>query len=201
MNRLKVFINYRLALALFFWWFCISLHKKLSLDTYNLGLSIDLLNEKPLYDILQVNLPNIQKYRVIPELLMLIPVLTLAALILYNSNSNSVEALKIFLVKHGILMLIRCVLFSVTLLPDSSQMCAISVHSGSCFDLIYSGHTTIMYLTTFISREYFNISKSYYVLLHINNIITSLFIIICRNHYTVDIIISILITYLFYHYK
>lgn len=201
MQRIKVFINYRLFLACIFWWTCISFHKKLSLDTYNLGLGINLLNEKPLYDIIQVNLPNIQKYRFIPELLMLMPVLTLASLIIYHSNSSSVDALKTFLVKHGVLMLIRCVLFSVTLLPDSSQMCAISVHSGSCFDLIYSGHTTIMYLTTFITKEYFDISKSYYTFLHINNLITSLFIIICRNHYTVDILLSMLITYLFYHYR
>jgi hypothetical protein len=191
----------KIFLASLFWGLCILIHKNLSDKTYKLGMSINLIKENPLYDIVQVNLPNLQHLRFIPEVLHVIPVIALISFIAHYRNSSSISALYQFFTKHGILLLLRCIFFSVTLLPDSSQMCSISTHIGSCFDLIFSGHSTIMYLCLYIINDYFYISRFVYFTLHLLNLITCLFIIICRNHYTIDVIISIVLTYLVYHHN
>jgi hypothetical protein len=197
----KVFINFRLFLSLFFWLLCILTHKKLSEKTYELGMSIKLTKEKPLYDIIQAKFPNLQHLRSVPECLHMIPIIALISFIAHYRNDNSVSALISFFLKHGVLMLLRGMLFTSTLLPDSSQMCSISTHIGSCFDLIFSGHTTIMYLCTHIINEYFYISRTVYSLLHLNNLITSFFIITCRNHYTIDVLIAMIMTHFVCNYK
>jgi hypothetical protein len=199
--NIRVFFNFRLFLSLIFWILCILTHKKLSIKTYELGMSINLINEKPLYDIVQVNLPNYQHLRSIPEVLHVIPILALVSFIAHYRNENSVLALISFFTKHGVLMLLRGIFFTSTLLPDSSQMCSTSTHIGSCFDLIFSGHSTIMYLCSYIINEFFYISRTVYSLIHLNNLITCFFIITCRNHYTIDVLISIVLTHLIYYYK
>jgi hypothetical protein len=199
--NVKVFINFRLFLCLIFWGLCILIHKNLTVKTYDLGMSINLIKQKPLYDIIQQNFPNLQTIRFIPEILHVIPVISLMGFIAHNRNEYSVLALSAFLINHAVLMLIRCIFFSVTLLPDSSEMCAFSTHIGSCFDLIFSGHSTIMYLCTYIINDYFYISRTVYSFFHINNILTCVLIITCRNHYTIDVLISIILTYLIYKYN
>lgn len=197
-----IFVNFRLFLYLLFWILSILFHNKLSYETYKIGMEIDLIKKEPLYDIIQVKVPNLQPYRYIPEVLHVVPVIGLIGFIAHYRNKNSLDALCHFLSNHAILMLLRSIFFSSTLLPDSSKMCAVSTHIGSCFDLIFSGHTTIMYLCTFIINQYFYISRTVYFLFHLNNFITSLLIISCRNHYTIDVLISVILTYLvFYHRK
>lgn len=180
-----------------FWLICIFLHKKLSEITYTNGLSLELEKTQPLYDVIQRNTPNLQTYRLIPEILHLIPIVYLIYLILRN---REMKALKVFLKCHGVLMLFRAMCFSLTLLPDSSQMCQVSNHFGSCFDLIFSGHSTIMLLCTLIIRNYFKVGNTVYLLLQINNLITSILIIMCRNHYSVDVLISLLLTTYVYQF-
>ncbi len=199
--NIKVFINFRLFLCLIFWGICIAIHKKMTVKTYDLGMKIQLTNTLPLYDIIQQEFPNMQHLRFIPELLHVIPVISSIGFIAHNRNESSVLFLCSFLINHAILMLLRATFFSVTLLPDSSQMCTVSTHIGSCFDLIFSGHSTIMYLCTYLINDYFYISRTVYFIFHINNLLTCFLIIICRNHYTIDVLISIVLTYLIYKYN
>lgn len=180
------------------WCGCIFLHYILSVKTYNLGFAIKLDKQPPLYDIIQRNFPNLQRYRFIPEILHLIPVLALVGCIIYWFDYNSLRALNKFFITHGPLMALRGIFFSVTLLPDSSQMCFESNHLGSCFDLIFSGHSTIMLLCSFIINEFFNIGIFVYIFLMFKNFVTFLLIILCRNHYTIDVLISIFMTYFVY---
>lgn len=184
-----------------FWVICIFLHYILSLKTYDLGLSIRLQTYSPLYDIVQRNFPNLQRYRIIPEILHVIPVIILLLYIIMGNSSASTKAVNKFLITHGPLMALRGIFFSVTLLPDSSEMCLESGHIGSCFDLIFSGHSTIMLLCTMIISEFFNISTLFYSILMVKNLITCFMIILCRNHYTIDVLISIFMTYFIYHFS
>jgi hypothetical protein len=198
---IKVFINFKLFLCLIFWGICIAIHKKLTVKTYNLGMKIKLINVAPLYDIVQKEFYNLQHIRFIPEILHVIPVISIIGFIAHNRNHSSVLCLCSFFINHGILMLIRGIFFSVTLLPDSSEMCSSSTHIGSCFDLIFSGHSTIMYLCTYLINDYFYISRTVYTFFHLNNILTCFLIIVCRNHYTIDVLISLLVTYLIYNHN
>jgi hypothetical protein len=187
--------KYSLLFSSLLWCFCILFHKKLADITYNKGLQINLLKSLPLYDVIQESLPNLQKYRIIPEVLHFIPILTLLANTIYHKH---IECLKKFLVIHGILMFIRAISFSVTLLPDSSGMCQLSTHLGSCFDLLFSGHSTIMLLCCLLLNQFYFIELKWKICLFANTGITSLLIILCRNHYTIDVLYSLLMTYFVY---
>ncbi len=183
------------VLSGFFWGFCIFLHKKLGDMTYQRGMSLNLLDTPPLYDVIQESFPNLQKYRMIPEVLHIIPIAMLGIYTLYYKN---IHCIKKFLLNHGTLMLLRGISFSVTLLPDSSRMCHLSNHLGSCFDLLFSGHSTIMFLCSLLLSSQFPMSSKWKVFLYSNTAITSFLIIVCRNHYTIDVLYSILFTYLIF---
>jgi hypothetical protein len=189
--------KYSLLICSLFWCLCIFFHKKLADITYNKGLQINLLKSLPLYDIIQESFPNLQSYRIIPEFLHFIPILTLLANTIYYKN---IDCLKKFLITHGLLMFIRAVSFSVTLLPDSSGMCQLSTHLGGCFDLLFSGHSTIMLLCCLLLDQFYDIQLKWKLALFANTGITSFLIILCRNHYTIDVLYSILMTYFVYRF-
>ena len=181
-----------------FWSFCIFIHYLLSKCVYRLGLKIGLDKSPPLYDVIQQNFPSFQNMRFIPEITHIIPIMILIKMIIMDKSPHTYRAITSFFKIHGVLMLLRGLCFSGTLLPDSSQMCFESKHIGSCFDLIFSGHSTIMILTSYIIRDNFEVSNFMNKLLSFNNIFTCLLIILCRNHYTVDVLVSILLTYFVY---
>jgi len=187
--KFLVFVSY--------WSLCIFLHSKLASYVFNKGMEIQLLKQEPLYDIIQQTFPNLQSIRFLPEILHVVPVILLSC---YVALYRHIQCLESFMIKHGSLMLIRGFCFSATLLPDSSQMCHLSNHFGGCFDLIFSGHSTIMFLSTLLLCQYFPIASQWKVLLHANNIITSIMIILCRNHYTIDVLISLMLTYFIWRF-
>lgn len=183
----------KLVYTFLYWFSCIFIHSFLAKFVYKKGISIGLLNSPPLYDLIQVYLPNLQAYRIIPEILHVIPVIFLTAYVVYFWH---ITCLYEFLFKHGSLMLLRGILFSVTLLPDSSRMCHLTNYFGGCFDLIFSGHSTIMFLCTLLLVKHFPLWNFTKNILYVNVAITSSLIVLCRNHYTIDVIISLLLTYL-----
>jgi hypothetical protein len=182
----------KLVYTFLYWFSCICIHSFLAKFVYNKGISVGLLHSSPLYDIVQEYFPNLQAYRIVPEILHVIPVFILCGYIVYFWH---LACLSEFFFKHGSLMLLRSVLFSVTLLPDSSQMCHIANYFGSCFDLLFSGHSTIMFLSTLLLVKHFPIWNFTKNILYSNVAITSCLIVFCRNHYTIDVIISLLLTY------
>ena len=187
-----------------FWASAVAFHITMMIFTFNKGMSIGLQYQKPLYDIIQQNTINLRRIRIVPEILHFIPLLLLicySVSCIFNFDFGLLkEASKKFFTKHGILFYLRPLLFSSTLLPDSSQMCLTSKSIGSCFDLIFSGHTTIMFLTTYILRDIFNIGAILFYTLQFNNLLTSFLIVACRNHYTVDVLLAIIITHFVYFY-
>lgn len=194
-----------------FWASAVAFHIAMMIFTFNKGISLGLQYQKPLYDIVQQHTINLKRYRIIPEILHFIPVTLLIIFTLYSfynsyytigieSKRLQNEALETFFTKHGILFYLRPLLFSSTLLPDSSQMCLTSKSIGSCFDLIFSGHSSIMFLSTYILRDIFNIGAVLFYTLQFNNLLTSFLIIVCRNHYTVDVLLAIIITHFVYFY-
>jgi hypothetical protein len=187
-----------------FWTSSVAFHIAMMIFTFNKGISLGLQYQKPLYDVIQQNTFNFKRYRIIPEILHFIPVTLLLLFTLYsfyNSQYNiGITSFEKFFTKHGILFYLRPLLFSSTLLPDSSQMCLTSKSIGSCFDLIFSGHSSIMFLSTYILRDIFNIGASLFYTLQFNNLLTSFLIIVCRNHYTVDVLLAIIITHFVYFY-
>lgn len=188
-----------------YWIGAVLFHVKLSNYVFYKGLSINLHKKEPLYDIIQKNCWNLKRYRILPEILHFIPLILLFLFFMYycfngQKSINIEEVLSTFFNKHGTLFYMRPILFSSTLLPDSSEICLTSKSIGSCFDLIFSGHSTIMFLSTYLLRDYFFISSTLYIFLQINNLITSFLIILSRNHYTIDVLLAIIITHFVYFY-
>jgi hypothetical protein len=189
-----------------YWIGAVLFHLKASDYVFHKGMNIGLHKKEPLYDIIQKNCWNLKRYRLLPEILHFIPLGLMFLFFIYYcfnfSNSiNAIQILETFFNKHGTLFYMRPILFSSTLLPDSSQSCLTSKTIGSCFDLIFSGHSSIMFLSTYILRDYFFISSFAYYLLQFNNLFTSFLIILCRNHYTVDVLLAIIITHYVYFSK
>lgn len=191
---MKVFLDIKLFGDFILWVLCIMFHIYTATEVYNMGMARGLDRMDPLYDIYQDFMPNLQTMRIVPEILHVIPVVILFIHIVYYQDDRSVSALRTMLSRHGLLMALRAVFFSSTLLPDSSQMCKESALPGSCFDLIFSGHSTIILLTTYILRDYYNLSKAKFHLLQLVNLLTCIMIVACRNHYTVDVLVSIIVT-------
>lgn len=191
---MRAFLNIYLFADFLLWLVCIGMHKYFSNQIYDIGMDLELDKMPPLYDIFQESMPNLQSVRIIPEILHLIPIVILFGHIVYYRDHRSAFTLGAFLHKHGFLMVLRALFFSSTLLPDSSRMCKHTTLPGSCFDLIFSGHSTAILLCTYLLRDHYNLSKFKFLLLQAINLITCIMIIACRNHYTIDVLVSIIVT-------
>lgn len=151
----------------------------------------------PLPDIGHAYLPNLSKYENIIEAICFLPFLYLLYLSLKEERYS---VIKEFSFIFCCLTLIRTITYSVTILPSIYCYKDESINTlGGCTDCIFSGHTSFVILSC-LFLCHFKYSK--YILLF--PIIPSLLIISARLHYTVDVILSWLITipiYLCYRYR
>ena len=97
--------------------------------------------------------------------------------------------------------LIRFITSTVTVLPKIIN-CNIksNIYStifGGCYDKIFSGHFSILFVITLLLLE-----KSYISLLTtiVINLLHGLFIIAVRNHYTIDVVVSFFVTLCVYQF-
>lgn len=96
-----------------------------------------------------------------------------------------------------VILIIRIFTNILTILPKNNS-CTISnsfSFRGGCYDKIYSGHFASVFIATLIlyKNKYINI-----ILLVLINLINSLFIILSRNHYTIDIVMSFFVSLVVY---
>jgi hypothetical protein len=149
----------------------------------------------PLPDVLHRALPNLQPWRAVPEALHLLPVLYFSAQLLFHLDQRSLDAFRTFLWVHGSLMVMRAVAFASTLLPDASRTCQTSRYLGSCFDLIFSGHVVMMILPLLGQATFFPYTPRAVALsLRACAAATCVLVAATRNHYTVDVLLAVLLT-------
>lgn len=87
----------------------------------------------PLDDLLHGALPDLRAWRLVPELLHLLPLVHLGALLaLHVHDARAWRAARACAWAHATLLAMRGATFSVTLLPDASQACARSRFLGAC---------------------------------------------------------------------
>lgn len=188
--------NARLTVPSFLVWFIsLAIHTYASKITLHRGTSVhDLRHSPPLFDIIHDYTPSFQQYRIVPELCYLAPVLFTSALMLYHFDQRSLDCIRTFLWTHAFLLCFRAISFSSTLLPDSSQTCHTSIFTGSCYDLIYSGHVMIMLLSILLGQHFFILNPIINAIFILDLAVTSVLVIVTRNHYTVDVVIALLMT-------
>lgn len=109
-----------------------------------------------------------------------------------------------------VLLMLRNITVIVTSIPDPNPCCqsveipTYTIQSvfgevfgdNSCGDLIYSGHTVALMFPTLVGFHYFG-GWIAWVLLG-NTMIGSVLIIVSRSHYTVDVLIAVVMTWAFF---
>ena len=172
----------------------VAFHMALASFTYGRGVRYGMHDTPPLHDLLHELLPHAQSLRVIPEVGFVAPVLWLSGLMLVKFDQRSLDCFRTFLWTHGCLLAGRALSFVGTLLPDASEQCRQSVYLGSCHDLVYSGHVSIMLLSALFACHFFEQSATVRTVLLLTVVVVSILIVACRNHYTVDVVLALGLT-------
>lgn len=98
----------------------------------------------------------------------------------------------------SVIIFLRCIFFTVTLLPKSDKKCQHSFLFSSCNDLLFSGHTSKTLILLLVMHHYGLFSplqQNLYLLLFLAMVY---FIVSSRIHYTIDVLLAILLTYFVY---
>jgi hypothetical protein len=142
-----------------------------------------------IYDLGHHVFPNLYKHEYIINY---IAYLGIIVLIITN---NILDFLKLFF----IILIIRFLFTQITVLPKMKH-CKINHFSplGYCYDKIFSGHISFIFLCSLFLLETKYISI--YTLACIN-IINSILIISTRAHYTIDVIIAFMVTFFIFQNK
>jgi hypothetical protein len=142
-----------------------------------------------IYDILHENCAHVDKFEYASDIITLILIIILIILDI-NMFYNYLG----FII---IILIIRIFTNILTILPKNN-LCTVSnsfTFRGGCYDKIFSGHFASAFIASLIlyKNNYINI-----ILLVLINLINSLFIILSRNHYTIDIVMSFFVSLVVY---
>lgn len=171
------------------------------------------VNYGKLPDLIQDIMPNLSEYSDIAD--KIIKVYIFFFFILAFNNNKKYEIINNSLILISIILFLRIIMFSSTILPSINTNCHIVKNKiykkpfltlvsdfviqkykiGYCNDYIFSGHNAIYILITLMILYYKLMPSMISPILIGLAIVYSIFTIICRNHYTIDIIISYFITY------
>ncbi len=156
----------------------------------------------PLPDLLHDRLPNTRKYKNINEILLVAYLLSF----LYILISRRGDLLPTYITLIAVIYIVRALCYTCTILPDASQECEpinignviqnpLTIFNGSCYDLMFSGHTSIVTLSLlfviFYGLARTQMEKYYFVSLA--TVITILTV-TSRNHYTIDAIMGVFVS-------
>jgi len=76
-------------------------------------------------------------------------------------------------------------------LPSSHSSCKFSGVIGGCHDKMFSGHTTVAILSSLFLVKYY---PEYILHIALLNVVLLLSIISSRDHYTIDVLIALIIS-------
>ena len=151
---------------------------------------------KPLYDIIISNIPDLSKFRMIPNILLFVLMSYLIIPLIFKPNVDVFISIYRY---FSIILLLRSITISSTILPPIDRNCdfKLNMHTfmdGHCLDKIFSGHTAFSLLLVFVCNKYSILSNSFIYILLFIQLVLALSLILTRGHYTVDVILGYLIT-------
>lgn len=136
------------------------------------------------YDVMHKILPNMSKFNIYHDILTMIFIVP----ILFNVN-----ILKEYLGYWLVIFMFRTILINLTILPKNKD-CVVKKKGmnlvKTCYDKIFSGHFSSVFLAVLLYIKYGWINVYQGAVLCI---IVSTNILLTRSHYTVDIIVAILV--------
>ena len=148
-----------------------------------------------IFDLFHHYTPDLHRYELIVNF---IPFVLLACLFFCGLNLASIKE---FAWKLLLIYVLRAITVIITILPKheacdyDAKSITVSSFIGGCYDKVFSGHMALTFLATLIYyREKF-ISFSSFAFI---NILEAILILITRAHYSLDVLLAVLITYLVY---
>lgn len=121
----------------------------------------------------------------------------------YLSSSFSSHPAPSLLVTYSLLLLARCVFMRSTILPsslcDSETRSPSSPLGGGCHDMLFSGHVATTLFLAYVlhtTRTSSSLSKVRHHFLLSYCVVGSVFTILTRSHYTADVLLTWVVTYL-----
>tara|TARA_B100001564_G_scaffold359879_1_gene383577 strand:- start:6606 stop:7328 length:723 start_codon:yes stop_codon:yes gene_type:complete len=158
------------------------------------------LNKEKLYDPLQTIKINKNIENILYTLNELLPILFMIGYIYLCIYNNHINAISYFLIGISIVFIIKGVLSFSTILPDSSGKCQIKLLSGGCNDLLCSGHFSIVFLIYLLMIKYKLVNKNMNNSLLLLVILYGTIPIVTKKHYTVDVLVAIIVVLLVNNY-
>lgn len=156
----------------------------------------------PLHDILFESLPDLSNTlldKYILDAFLLLPWIILFSQKEINDTGVIIEK---FIGHYLLIMFIRCVTVICTIMPSSNGKCLKDYENeplgfirGPCHDKMFSGHTAYMLTFAMILHSAGLLDFIDPVLIYSFVALYAILMVATRRHYTVDIIISALITY------
>ncbi len=147
--------------------------------------------EKRLYDIFHNIIPYTKYSTYLSEICASFIIISSTIFFILKPNILFLSSLLILV---SILLVMKCIIGLVTLLPDSSGNCTYSHLFGSCNDLLFSGHVSKI-LILLLLVDYYNVIPNYVsYIYYILFLCMILFILSSRKHYSIDIIFGIIVS-------
>ena len=150
-------------------------------------------NSPHLYDIIASNTPDLNEYANLIDYSLLLYFLPF----LLNLNKKYILSLIQY---HSILTLLRVILYSSTILPPCKNENCDQYNSyqkyifGFCNDKLFSGHISLILILMYLIYKNKLVNNTVFKLMAGLTIFMSVFIIMARWHYTIDVLLAYIIT-------
>ena len=159
-----------------------------------IGNGINKKDPRRIWDIVWDNTPDLNEYAYIKNIL---PVSLLASVFFIKDGFSIFYE---FFTKFILILIIRSATVISTIFPKYAK-CRLTGNTiedaiGGCYDKIFSGHTSFVALFTLILL---NKNKINPLIFWILNIFEMSIITLSRSHFTVDVILGFVISYLIYN--
>ena len=193
--------NYYLYLSISIIIFVFLFHQYSQQNLYNKHQ--DKIKIKPLYDISHEYFEEIKnknrykffcttKYGFYDILTQIIIIFT----IIYLFYTKNIVLISNTILTIALLFFIRTITFSLTILPTPSECNKPPFLMGGCGDLLISGHYINLTICIYLVLFKLNFHILFKILFVAIFIISIYFPLLCRKHYSIDIWLSIVISYL-----
>ena len=149
-----------------------------------------------IFDLIHSNTFDFSKYTWVINI---IPLSLLAYIVFGSKQSNLLSE---FFYKFLLILILRAIIAVSTILPKHEK-CEVKydiqfILEGGCYEKLFSGHTAIVTLLTLMfAREKYISLSSFWILNGVNMAL----IILTHAHYTADVLLGFIITYLVYDKK
>lgn len=145
------------------------------------------------FDILHELTPDLHDHKPYNDIILM------ATIVSFLFVPNNLAILKEFAGKFLLIMLVRALTIVSTILPKhdkcASELKWYHYFKGQCYDKVFSGHTAFVLLATLIYLREGILSFPVFLAINLANWAS---IILVRSHYTIDIILAVVITLLVY---